>query len=414
MEGRRFAMENNSSAVFRRSDAVGIPWTELGWTDRILLIVLCVYPLAATLRAWTNSEDFILILWAVAVLGGLVRGRGWEEARQWIGWFANPLGYLSICLIAYAFTTFAWSIMTVDFSQVHALKRVGMFAVATVVAKRLEAIPNEGFHQWFAAATAIGLVVVGIDGLTGYKLLQFFSGPAIDGRINPNAIALSLLLWPSLAALAAADRKALAALLWLLAGAVLINSPSQAAMVGYAAGTGALLLAWMLPRATVWLATAAALGGLLLAPLLPRIAGIIANFLPDRFLVDASAVPRIEIWSAYAKSILSAPIFGQGALSLGKSHPHNFPLQLWVEFGAIGAALGASLLLAAGIAFLRMEGPYRPYALAYAVAVYVNAYVGYGMWEIPFLSIMLMAVLTVVHGYQSVGWVKPRLRASER
>ena len=71
------------------------------------------------------------------------------------------------------------------------------------------------------------------------------------------------------------------------------------------------------------------------------------------------------------------------------------------EFGLVGIALSIALLITAGFAFLRIDKSYRPFALACAVAIYLNAYVSYGIWEIEFLSIMLLSSLVVVHDVYS-------------
>lgn len=371
------------------------------WTDWALFIVLGTYPLFAAIRAWTFSDDIIMILWGITLLGGLLRGQPFVEARQWISALACPAGFIALAFVAYALATLAWSTMTPDYWQIHVVKTAAIFVISTVVAKRLADVPSPQFQRWLAVSVAAGFVLFAVDGAMGHKLVQMFYGPPEDRRINPSAVALSLLLWPALATFAITGWRVVALALWLFAGFVLLQSPSQASFTGYLVGTAMLLIAWRLPRSGVWLAVAGAVAGTLAVPLLPWLAALSVKFLPASFLAEAAASSRIDIWSRFVATEINSTLFGEGALHLGRTHPHNFPLQILSEFGLVGIALSIALLITAGSAFLRIEKNYRPFALACAVAIYLNAYVSYGIWEIEFLSIMLLSSLVVVHGVYS-------------
>jgi O-antigen ligase len=66
---------------------------------------------------------------------------------------------------------------------------------------------------------------------------------------------------------------------------------------------------------------------------------------------------------------------------LGVGHPHNAALQIWVELGAVGAALTATALLL----LLRLMASLRTESLAPRLALLMGAaavsLVGHGAWQ---------------------------------
>lgn len=118
-----------------------------------------------------------------------------------------------------------------------------------------------------------------------------------------------------------------------------------------------------------------------------------AEWLPDR-----SARARIYIWRATAEKVPENPLLGIGVRSTrgleppgGRStnpytkrtgwHAHNLYLQTWFELGAVGALM----LLATGLMFLRrlgeLEPRLQPYGHAAFVTVAVAVAFGWGMWQ---------------------------------
>ncbi len=63
------------------------------------------------------------------------------------------------------------------------------------------------------------------------------------------------------------------------------------------------------------------------------------------------------------------------------SHPHNAFLQLWVELGALGAALAAVLLTAWFGAIGRADRRLQPFLLAWTALVAAIALVSHGAWQ---------------------------------
>ncbi len=123
----------------------------------------------------------------------------------------------------------------------------------------------------------------------------------------------------------------------------------------------------------------------------------LAPSLSETSIISAASVPhRFEVWSFISRKIHQSPIIGHGieATRFLKSrekmelmnsytvlHPHNFFLQIWVEFGMIGAALFSAFFV---FLFARMEKlcPLKQrYYAALMVSLLCILSFGYGMWQ---------------------------------
>jgi O-antigen ligase len=122
---------------------------------------------------------------------------------------------------------------------------------------------------------------------------------------------------------------------------------------------------------------------------------------------------RIVIWQFVTKRIAEKPILGWGlnssrAVPGGKEgphegtellplHPHNVPLQLWLELGFIGAALAAAGLAAATLRLNLLFRSRLELGLATATvgATVAACAVGYGMWQGWWLGTIWLALAAV-------------------
>lgn len=126
------------------------------------------------------------------------------------------------------------------------------------------------------------------------------------------------------------------------------------------------------------------------------------------------AGPRLEIWDYVARYALDNPLLGYGIESTkiiedfdsrqiyldGNSilHPHNFALQLWVEFGVIGAILGASLIswLLWRISMLPNKVD-KQVCLSSLIAILSISATGYGIWQSWWIGTVFLTVATIVY-----------------
>lgn len=113
-------------------------------------------------------------------------------------------------------------------------------------------------------------------------------------------------------------------------------------------------------------------------------------------LRELSAPQRLEIWDFVARRALESPVLGFGidatrdmtfdTASLyheGSTvlHPHDFALQIWIEFGALGVACALVFFAALIRTLNRMPEPAARFAVAGFVTSLSVAATGYGIWQ---------------------------------
>ncbi|MDH5722289.1 MAG: O-antigen ligase family protein [Alphaproteobacteria bacterium] len=132
----------------------------------------------------------------------------------------------------------------------------------------------------------------------------------------------------------------------------------------------------------------------------------IVKLMFNAIVVDVNSVPwikegyaaeRLEIWNFVTSYALKSPVFGHGILvtrfiedfdtkqiffkAATVLHPHNFSVQIWIEFGAIGALLASALFAF----YLNTISKEKPEDSRLTLAVFISALtvmaVGYGMWQ---------------------------------
>lgn len=129
----------------------------------------------------------------------------------------------------------------------------------------------------------------------------------------------------------------------------------------------------------------------------------------------ASAPARMEIWDFIARRILESPIWGHGIEAARMTtdfetqklyhpsneilHPHNFMLQIWLEFGAIGAVLGCVLLNFILFVIFKCDLRAIKVYLPSYVLILIIAVLTYGLWQSWWLGlftfILAMCVICV-------------------
>lgn len=262
---------------------------------------------------------------------------------------------------------------------------------------------------------AICLGLVYIELTFDMPLNRFFDGKLPTDYANPSnlnrpTVTAILALFPALAILKMRKQYFYMAALVAMMLAVLQLTESQSAILAFV--TGGLLFILMPTNAKpVWRALFAVTALLLVCA--PVMGLYMLGYVDDlrasplqSFFASSYAAERLEIWHFVSVHILQQPLIGYGIEATrniifetqriyfpGNSvlHPHNFALQIWIEFGAIGVILACGLLAALmrviyshkDVLTARME-----IATVYA-AMAVGA-VGYGMWQGWWLGLMIL------------------------
>jgi O-antigen ligase len=171
-----------------------------------------------------------------------------------------------------------------------------------------------------------------------------------------------------------------------------------AGVLGMALGTASFILAWALPRFGAALTSLAWALAFLAMPLIgPISARLISSGAVDAF--PLSWQMRIHTWSFVSERVAERPWIGWGmdasrtfkeqyvlsiyTVDMVPLHPHNAPLQVWLETGFVGVALLVAALLALTFLFLRQaldlnSSTIRAATLSAALGV---ALVSFGVWQ---------------------------------
>ena len=148
------------------------------------------------------------------------------------------------------------------------------------------------------------------------------------------------------------------------------------------------------------------------ALLSPFIFVLLLNWIkPFSNSIPPSTLDRIEIWHRSATAVFEAPWFGYGIgitryLTLPQelmekykyhvtptTHPHNAPIQLWLELGVMGLSIFLLLLCFAVQPLKRVPRPCLCIALAVAVGVIFTSLVSFGFWQETWLGIIGLVVI---------------------
>lgn len=243
--------------------------------------------------------------------------------------------------------------------------------------------------------------------------------------LNRGVVFTTLFFLPALAAFIANGHKitrpldvkslglALAAVILLLA--IFIKTDSQSAHMAFAIGIIFIAFYAQL-RSWVWWPLCAIIIILMFAS--PWLAIMMFKTLPEylgqfEWFQSAYAMHRMEIWDFIARYALQQPLYGYG-IEATKAiqdfdtkmlyfrypvvlHPHNFALQLWIEFGVIGITAGA-IFLSFALYNIRVMAPAASRLnLGVFMAILLVGATSYGLWQGWFIGmIMFMIALCCV------------------
>jgi O-antigen ligase len=131
------------------------------------------------------------------------------------------------------------------------------------------------------------------------------------------------------------------------------------------------------------------------------------------WLSSGYAAPRMEIWDMVARKALEQPFFGFGLDATRDIphfetqnlynpmdhvlHPHNFVLQIWIEFGALGVALISAFFAVVLKTISEQPESHQRWLLSLFMAMTAVAATSYGLWQAWWLGLMMtLALLCVV------------------
>ncbi|MGL4396197.1 MAG: O-antigen ligase family protein [Hyphomicrobium sp.] len=395
-------------------------------------ILLGTLFMAAVLAGMASPRTFALTLPLVAVafaVWRLMRGTRampTDLSRSAIGIYA--------AFLLYAALTVLWSI-----DPRESLLQVGQLVLATgagLIAGRIVLSDTNAnslrFGEGLWMALLFGAAYLAIEVLSGQaiKIFAFNAYGVAPESVTPakfytwrdgvlvrvamadltrNIPPLVVLLAPAMLAvvscLSRPYNRILCWAMYLLAAIAVVCSGSESSKMAFliASVTGVLAWRW---RDAMWrvLAGAWVASCLLVIPIVytAHAVALHENSLVKSVFKGGSVSSRAAIWRHYAARVGEAPILGHGAymtylldsaereaaIKAGKEkeawvrpHPHNVYLQIWFEFGAIGALLFAAVGIAVLQALRTLPNAAQPYAFATFAAAAAVVATSYGIWQ---------------------------------
>ncbi len=145
--------------------------------------------------------------------------------------------------------------------------------------------------------------------------------------------------------------------------------------------------------------------------------GLIDNAQEIPWLKDGYAGPRIEIWNFIMKYALNNPIYGYGIEATrfvtefehsyiyhkGATilHPHNFAVQIWMDFGIIGVITTSILIAFTILQISKLSLDDRKIAISLMIAIFAVAATGYGMWQSWWIGELVFLISLCALGAQT-------------
>ncbi|MCA6277311.1 MAG: O-antigen ligase family protein [Phenylobacterium sp.] len=372
------------------------------WTAGVIAGLLVLTPLLG----WAGSLGFAPAVALAGLLTALsVRIRTEDRA-----------------LLLALFTALVWACASAfwspwrpaDLDEQTGLKLVFMLALYGCAVSAARAVPEARLPKLLSGlATAAGVLALfllfeALTSAAGYKVLLGLIGQAVRPdyaikNVAQGLYVLTLLAPPALAAVSGRTRW----ILGLVLGAGIIG---PALVFGYDAPLLALACAILaaglvlgLPSLGPRLLAGLSAGGVLLAPVLAK--GAFALGLDERIapFLSESWLQRLGYWGKAVDWIWARPLPGWGldasrAFGPGiQLHPHNAPLQIWMELGLIGAVAAAIVWASIFSGLSRpVRTPAAAAATATAVAYLIFGAVSFGVWQEWWLALGALSALACI------------------
>lgn len=379
--------------------------------------LLVILPLGMWLA--NRSAPLVLGLAAVCLLGSALIDEGAAAVLQRLrASLRTPIGFSLATFLLWSLLTILWSHrpgpsfamwgeLAIPLASSLAIAASGRFRPGRDENRAL-AVSIIAASIFMMAELASGLSArIALD--IGKQASFVFNRPALTCVMLLPAVAAGLVI--------GRDRtrfdRLLCAVLALVVATLSFDSESGAAAFGLLIMLAVWLVARLLPRFALVLVGAGFVAAMLLAPVMGRLADEMMPPALHQKLAGSHTRERVDIWLSFGEAAMARPFLGAGfgtsatldrhpvalAVSpqhrqmLAAGHPHNAPMQAWVETGVVGAGL----LTFAGLALLwRLQRlPARDLAprLALAASAFGVATVAHGAWQGWWIAILGLAAV---------------------
>jgi exopolysaccharide production protein ExoQ len=311
----------------------------------------------------------------------------------------------------------------------------GLFAagLAMVVAAELISAPLR-LTALLVAGFTLAIALAAIDLATHGALSKPFSDRFYQAAwLNQASVTFAILLLTVSAVILERRRRVAGLMFAAVAAATVCALAGTAAKVALAAGLPMAFLCYYWRARAAQAAAFVSILVVVSAPLTFARFERVSDFAATADAVKFSAGHRLLIWSFVGDRIAEHPLAGWGldssrAIPGGKNpieagatwlplHPHNAPLQLWLELGVPGAVLLSLLAASAWLALGRAEWS-RLFAAAAGGSLttgFVASFATYGIWQEWWQGTLWFSLfLVLVMARVAAGGGEPRHTAQAR
>lgn len=332
------------------------------------------------------------------VIFGLILGAG-QGRRSLARDFLTLPAALLATLALWGAVSAAWApdpLRALD----QAARIAGLVVAAAAMKSADQVLAPRRLTAFLLAGFVIAMLTATADLATGGALSKPFSDRVYQPAwLNQASDAFAILLLPTGAVLAGSGSRLAGFFFVAVGAAIIVALAGTAAKVALAAGATCALLCYYRRAPVTRVASVLLVLTVVTAPVTFARSDRISGLVHAADWVKFSAGHRLLIWSFVGDRIAEHPLRGWGleasrAIPGGSDpirpdqtwlplHPHNAPLQIWLELGVPGAVpfalLGGWLCIAIG----RAEWPrlYAAAACGSLAAAMVASFATYGVWQ---------------------------------
>jgi O-antigen ligase len=369
------------------------------------------YVALAPVAVYASNGTVVLLVLAALGLGSLAPGLAHLQRM-----LSTIFGLGLASLVVWSFVTTTWA--PTGWSAALTASRLTLVCLAGLLA--LAAIAQLGAAQRRVAQTALavsGLAMLGFlaleiatDGALAAFLKRQHPGPGVMNSVGRGTTILALFVWPVCAVLATRAWGALlAGGVLSLAFALTVMLPTAASVLAFIVGLAVFAAVYFMRRAAI-----AAIFGLFALFTLAAPAIFLEIVTLDTAPALTSQLPdnwrhRLAIWRFTSARIAERPILGYGfdaARAIGREHvtaflqtrvdteprppvelmplhPHNAPLQIWLELGLVGVACVLAMLFGAvRVIWRQADRPLFAASASASLASFLTlASISFGIWQ---------------------------------
>lgn len=349
-----------------------------------------------------------LLLGVAALLANLAvvaAGNGKQLLQRSLHLAISPYGLLIAAIIALAVLSLAW---TVD----PAMTRRGLIEAlpeavfAWALASAWPLAKRDGDVRALSIGLALAALLIISESTAGMPLRHLAGVRTQPYDLKWSALALVLLVWPAVDDSLRRSERASPIAVVTLVGIAAFLAHSSTSAVALVLSVLMFLLAGRVPRVALYGTAAVFMTLLAIGPWTGFIADKAISTPAREALSAQHATNRIEIWTQFSQRARDHLLLGHGfnsSFSVGEatrgeqvianSYPHNLPLQIWIEFGLVGAVCAGLVLAYVVFRMGKLLPTLLPARLAHFVAMAVAILVFTNVWRPWWLAVVSLALI---------------------